>query len=159
MVPSEENILETISEVMSQPEFKFEELPQWDIPHFDMTYFFLFLIISLILFLVFIFLKDYFQPSKKKLSGVSENKIIEKKLLPSGQIERLHAEFLSALNDRKIVTLHKWETNSDYTLESQNPLFKSVCMVYDLKVFGKKEISLESTSMLKEQFKIWMNGS
>ena len=160
MQPTREKIIEAVGEVMSGRQFQFEDAYNKGVsfllsPGFG--YVFVILILSVFLFFLIIFLKESFQGSEKKGQTQSvRTDIVKNELsLPNNPIERLHAAFLNSLQNRKIVTLKQWKTNSDYIKESENPVFQKVCVLYDSAVYGAKEISEESVSLLSEQFSSW----
>lgn len=160
MQPSQEKIIETVEEVMSQRQFHFEETDSKGtsirLPD-GFGYVFLILILCVSLFFLFKFLKNCFQGSKKRTRAQRETTEEEKKELPLSNrpIEKLHAAFLNSLQNRKIVTLRNWKTNSDYIDESGNSLFQEICSLYDAAVYGEKEISPKSVSLLNEQWTAW----
>lgn len=155
MQPTQEKIKETVQEVMSQGQFQFDDPQKLEInlpPSFG--YVILALILGTLLFFLFVFVKDRVRrpKNKSKLQPVTH----EKKLpLPSRPIEKLHAEMLNSLHNRKIISLQKWKTNGDYIYESENPLFQKVCILYDASVYGAKAVSDTSVSLLNEEFAAW----
>ena len=106
MQPSQEKIIETVAEVMSQRQFQFEETYDNGSSIFlpaGIGYVLLILILCVFLFFLFKFLKDSFQSSEKGTQTPQVTTDKDKKELPLSNrpIEKLHATFLNSLQNRK----------------------------------------------------------
>lgn len=157
MQPSNEKIIETVREVMSQRQFQFKDpFEGFNFPFFaELGYFLLFSILCGCFVFLFLIIRNMSRHSEKK---DQQSLIKAENPSPSVEgspIEKLHAAFLNCLENRQIVKTKKWKTNGDYIDESGNPIFQKVCVLYDAVIYGAKNVSDTSVSLLDQEFKAW----
>jgi hypothetical protein len=157
MQPSEEKIINTVVEIMSQRQFYFEEPTHFSLPlHFG--YILQVLLLCIFFMGLYFGLKNKFKSRREKKAPIYSlvmEKTKDAQLLAVHPIEKLQAAFLNSLQDRKRVSLRKWKTNTDYVKESENSLLQKICTYYNAAVYGGKEIPIETVSHLSEQVAEW----
>lgn len=141
---------------MSQKQFRFGESPhsEWDFSLSpEMGYFFLFLIICVFIVIFCMVIAElYFKEDIEKNEKPVPKKREAVKDFQGSPIEMLHAKMLCILQQRKAVKIQKWKTNSDYTVEINDPTFSQVCALYDSAVYGRQKIDDHSVTKLRKQF-------